>query len=43
MLPGVGFRTEDFATPMIGIASGWSMVTPRNMHFTHEARAGRFH
>ena len=34
MLYPVGFRPEDFAKPMIGVASAWSMVTPCNMHFT---------
>ncbi len=32
MLRAVGFKTEDFNKPQIGIASTWSMVTPCNMH-----------
>ena len=32
MLRAVGFTTEDFQKPQIGIASTWSMVTPCNMH-----------
>jgi len=32
MLYPVGFKQEDFAKPMIGIASSWSMVTPCNAH-----------
>ena len=32
MLRAVGFSTEDFKKPQIGIASTWSMVTPCNMH-----------
>ena len=32
MLHAVGFTTEDFSKPQIGIASTWSMVTPCNMH-----------
>src|SRR5262245_59312047 len=32
MLRAVGFKTEDFKKPQIGIASTWSMVTPCNMH-----------
>lgn len=32
MLRAVGFKSEDFAKPQIGIASTWSMVTPCNMH-----------
>lgn len=32
MLYPVGFRTEDFSKPIIGIASTWAMVTPCNMH-----------
>lgn len=38
MLPGVGFRPEDFAKSMIDIASAWSMVTPCNMHLDQMAR-----
>ena len=32
MLYAVGFKKEDFAKPLIGIASTWSNVTPCNMH-----------
>jgi dihydroxy-acid dehydratase len=32
MLYPVGFKSEDFQKPLIGIASTWSMVTPCNMH-----------
>lgn len=32
MLRAVGFSTEDFKKPMIGIASTWSEVTPCNIH-----------
>ncbi len=32
MLRAVGFTSEDFTKPQIGIASTWSMVTPCNMH-----------
>jgi dihydroxy-acid dehydratase len=32
MLRAVGFNTEDFSKPQIGIASTWGMVTPCNMH-----------
>jgi len=32
MLYPVGFKTEDFSKPIIGIASTWGMVTPCNMH-----------
>jgi dihydroxy-acid dehydratase len=38
MLYPVGFKPEDFAKPMIGIASTWSMVTPCNMHLDQLAR-----
>lgn len=43
MLRAVGFKTEDFQKPQIGIASTWSMVTPCNMHINKladKARAG---
>src|ERR1041385_6419051 len=43
MLYPVGFKEEDFAKPIIGIASTWSMVTPCNMHIdklAREAEAG---
>ena len=32
MLRAVGFESEDFNKPQVGIASTWSMVTPCNMH-----------
>jgi len=32
MLHAVGFTTNDFSKPQIGVASTWSMVTPCNMH-----------
>ena len=32
MLRAVGFETEDFKKPQVGVASTWSMVTPCNMH-----------
>ena len=32
MLRAVGFETDDFDKPQIGVASTWSMVTPCNMH-----------
>ena len=32
MLRGVGFSSEDFKKPLVGIASTWSKVTPCNMH-----------
>ena len=32
MLRAVGFESDDFDKPQIGIASTWSMVTPCNMH-----------
>ncbi|HWD93162.1 MAG TPA: dihydroxy-acid dehydratase [Verrucomicrobiae bacterium] len=32
MLYPIGFKTEDFSKPIIGIASTWSNVTPCNMH-----------
>src|SRR5580698_9090587 len=43
MLRAVGFKDEDFAKPVVGIASTWSMVTPCNMHIdalAREAAAG---
>jgi dihydroxy-acid dehydratase len=38
MLRAVGFKDEDFAKPVVGIASTWSMVTPCNMHIDRLAR-----
>jgi dihydroxy-acid dehydratase len=43
MLYAVGFKSDDFHKPIIGIASTWSMVTPCNMHIDKlaiEAEAG---
>ncbi len=38
MLRAVGFGDADFAKPIVGIASTWSMVTPCNMHIDQLAR-----
>jgi dihydroxy-acid dehydratase len=38
MLRAVGFDTEDFDKPQVGIASTWSMVTPCNMHINDLAQ-----
>ncbi|HET7625832.1 MAG TPA: dihydroxy-acid dehydratase [Verrucomicrobiae bacterium] len=38
MLYPVGFKSEDFSKPIIGIASTWGMVTPCNMHIDQLAR-----
>lgn len=38
MLYAVGFKSEDFQKPIIGVASTWSMVTPCNMHIDQLAR-----
>src|SRR5256714_14465720 len=32
MLYAVGFKTEDFKKPQVGIISTWSQVTPCNIH-----------
>lgn len=37
MLRAVGFESDDFAKPQVGIASTWSMVTPCNMHINQLA------
>ena len=37
MLRAVGFESEDFDKPQVGIASTWSMVTPCNMHINELA------
>ena len=37
MLRAVGFNTNDFSKPQIGIASTWAMVTPCNMHINRLA------
>ena len=39
MLRPVGFESEDFGKPQVGIASTWSMVTPCNMHIDALAEA----
>lgn len=39
MLRAVGFTSDDFKKPQIGIASTWSMVTPCNMHIDELAKA----
>src|SRR5438477_567810 len=41
MLRGVGFTDEDFAKPVVGIASLFSDITPCNAHLDRLARAGR--
>ncbi len=38
MLRAVGFSSEDFEKPQIGIASTWSNLTPCNMHIDKLAR-----
>jgi len=38
MLYPVGFKSEDFKKPLIGIASTWGDVTPCNMHIDKLAR-----
>ncbi len=38
MLRAVGFSDADFAKPIVGVASTWSMVTPCNMHIDQLAR-----
>ena len=46
MLRAVGFADADFAKPVVGVASTWSMVTPCNMHIdqlAREAAAGADH
>ena len=43
MLRAVGFKTNDFKIPQVGIASTWSMITPCNMHLNdlaNEASTG---
>jgi dihydroxy-acid dehydratase len=37
MLRAVGFESDDFQKPQIGVASTWSMVTPCNMHINELA------
>ena len=39
MLRAVGFESEDFKKPQVGVASTWSMVTPCNMHIDKLAEA----
>ena len=38
MLRAVGFETEDFQVPQVGIASTWSMITPCNIHLNELAK-----
>lgn len=43
MLRAVGMRDEDFAKPIIGVASSWNEVTPCNLHLdklADRAKAG---
>ncbi|MCC6158338.1 MAG: dihydroxy-acid dehydratase [Deltaproteobacteria bacterium] len=40
MLRGVGFHDDDFAKPMIGVASLFSDITPCNAHLDRLARKG---
>jgi dihydroxy-acid dehydratase len=39
MLHAVGFSSEDFKKPQIGVASTWSNLTPCNMHINDLAEA----
>ncbi|MDX2213031.1 MAG: dihydroxy-acid dehydratase [Oculatellaceae cyanobacterium bins.114] len=39
MLRAVGFKDEDFTKPIVGIASGYSTITPCNMGINHLAAA----
>jgi dihydroxy-acid dehydratase len=39
MLHAVGFSSEDFQKPQIGVASTWSNLTPCNMHINDLAEA----
>lgn len=41
MLRAVGFKDADFKKPIIGIASGWSEITPCNYHLDGLARAAK--
>jgi dihydroxy-acid dehydratase len=41
MLRGVGFQDEDFAKPIIGVASLFSDITPCNAHLDRLAEKGR--
>lgn len=38
MMHAVGFESEDFEKPQIGVASTWSQVTPCNVHIDRLAR-----
>ena len=38
MLRAVGFHDDDFAKPMVGVASLWSDITPCNAHLDRLAR-----
>jgi dihydroxy-acid dehydratase len=41
MLRAVGFQDADFEKPIIGIASGWSEITPCNMHLNELAERAK--
>lgn len=41
MLRAVGFTTEDFEKPMIGVASTWAEVTPCNYHILDLAKLAK--
>jgi dihydroxy-acid dehydratase len=41
MLRAVGFQDADFQKPIIGIASGWSEITPCNMHLNELAERAK--
>ena len=41
MLRAVGFKDADFKKPIIGIASGWSEITPCNYHLDKLAREAK--
>ncbi|HVM32251.1 MAG TPA: dihydroxy-acid dehydratase [bacterium] len=41
MLRAVGFKDEDFKKPIVGIASGWSEVTPCNYHLNELAERAK--
>ncbi|HVE75229.1 MAG TPA: dihydroxy-acid dehydratase [Actinomycetota bacterium] len=45
MLRAVGMKDEDFAKPMVGVASSWNEVTPCNLHLdklAQRSKAGVF-
>ncbi len=41
MLRAVGFKESDFNKPIIGVASGWSEVTPCNFHLDKLAKEAK--